>query len=163
MLKEFKTFISRGSVVDLSVGVIIGGAFTTIVNAFVEGLITPLIGLVISLIFPSSKSVDDMTSGLVFSVNGVVFNYGEMISAIVTFLITAAVLFALIKFINKANTLVTQTKEEDDVEEVEDDKVELLLKEIRDLLQEQATPEKPVKKIKRRRRKKSPKQEEINN
>ncbi|MGO3732946.1 MAG: large conductance mechanosensitive channel protein MscL [Vagococcus sp.] len=135
MLKEFKEFISRGSVLDLAVGVIIGGAFTAIVNAFVVGIITPLIGLVISLIVPGSTDMEDATKGMVFKVNNIEFNYGSVISAIVTFLITAFVLFMIIKAVNKANSVIP--KEELVEEEPVVDPQEAILEDIRALLQEQ--------------------------
>lgn len=133
MIKEFKEFIMRGSVLDLAVGVIIGGAFTAIVSAFSNNLITPLIGLVISLIFPGSTNVDDVTKNLSFSINGVVFNYGLVISAIVTFLITAFVLFIIIKIVNRTK------KVEEPEEEKEVETIDSILIDIRNLLTERET------------------------
>lgn len=136
MLKEFKEFISRGSVLDLAVGVIIGGAFTSIVTAFVDGLITPLIGLVIKLI-TNKQNLEEAAKGMVFTVKGIDFNYGSVITAIITFLITAFVLFMIIKTVNKANDIV---KREEAIEEAEEPTItsEDLLMEIRDLLKEEA-------------------------
>ncbi|MEG2253989.1 MAG: large conductance mechanosensitive channel protein MscL [Vagococcus sp.] len=136
MIKEFKEFIMRGNVLDLAVGVIIGGAFTGIVTKLTENLITPLISLVISLIFPGSTNVDDVTKSLSFTVNGVEFNYGSVISAIITFLITAFVLFMIIKGVNKANRMVPKKEEQEEiVEEIET--TEGILQDIRQLLSEQ--------------------------
>lgn len=137
MLKEFKEFIMRGNVLDLAVGVIIGGAFTAIVTALTTNLITPLIGVVISLIFPGSTNVDDVTKNLSFNINGVEFNYGLVISAIITFLITAFVLFMIIKAANNANKVVPKKEEEEEevVEELET--IEVILSDIRTLLAEQ--------------------------
>lgn len=134
MIKEFKEFISRGNVLDLAVGVIIGGAFTTIVNSFVAGLITPLIGLVISLVVPGAKNMDDATKGMVFKINQVEFDYGSVISAVITFLITAIVLFMIIKAVNKANDTMSKNKEEEQPEEVSVETSEDILKDIRQLL-----------------------------
>ena len=136
MLKEFKEFISRGSVLDLAVGVIIGGAFTGIVTKLTDNVITPLIGLVISLIFPGTKNVEDATKGLSFSVNGIKFDYGAVISAVITFLITAFVLFLIIKAVNKANTIIPK-KEAEEMEEEEPETTEAILNDIRELLIEQ--------------------------
>ena len=140
MLKEFKDFIMRGNVLGLAVGVIIGGAFTAIVTSLTTNLITPLIGLVISFIFPGSTDVDDVTKNLSFSLNGVVFNYGLVISALITFLITAFVLFMIIKAVNNANKIVpkkgTETEEEEPVIELQETQEEIL-KDIRQLLVEQ--------------------------
>lgn len=136
MLKEFKEFISRGSVLDLAVGVIIGGAFTSIVTAFVDGLITPLIGLVIKLL-TNKQDLEEAAKGMVFTVKGIDFNYGSVITAIITFLITAFVLFMIIKAVNKANDIV---KREEAIEEAEEPTItsEDLLAEIRDLLKAEA-------------------------
>lgn len=140
MLKEFKEFIMRGNVLDLAVGVIIGGAFTAIVTSLTTNLITPLIGLVISLIFPGSTNVDDVTKNLSFSINGVVFNYGLVISAVITFLITAFVLFMIIKAVNNANKIVPKKAEEVEEEVVEEpETTEAILNDIRTLLAEQNT------------------------
>lgn len=138
MIKEFKEFIMRGNVLDLAVGVIIGGAFTAIVTALTNSLITPLIGLVISFIFPGSTDVDDVTKNLSFSINGVVFNYGLVLSAIITFLITAFVLFMIIKAVNNANKIVPKKAEEEEEEVVEEpETTEAILNDIRQLLVEQ--------------------------
>ena len=88
MLEEFKKFLFRGNVVDLAVAVIIGTAFTAIVNAIVSGLITPLVGMIVS------KDFTEMT----FEVNDSVFRYGEVIDAVIRFVsIAAVVFFAVVK------------------------------------------------------------------
>jgi large conductance mechanosensitive channel len=84
MLNEFKQFLLRGNVVDLAVGVVVGAAFGTIVTALVKDLITPLIAAIVKV--PSF-------SGLVFTVNGSQFMYGDFINAVVSFLIVAASIF----------------------------------------------------------------------
>lgn len=136
MLKEFKEFISRGSVLDLAVGVIIGGAFTSIITALTTNVITPLINLVISFIFPNSKNMKDATQGMFLKINGIKFDYGSVISALITFLITAFVLFMIIKAVNKANTIVPK-KEEIAEEEEEPETSEAILTDIRELLKAQ--------------------------
>ncbi|MDT2757981.1 large conductance mechanosensitive channel protein MscL [Enterococcus asini] len=132
MIKEFKEFIMRGSVLDLAVGVIIGSAFTGIVNQVVEGLITPLIGLVISL-FTDGQDLDKAMNVLDVKVNGVTFMFGNVISAIITFLITAFVLFLIVKAANKAKSFGKKEEEE----EAEIVTTESLLTDIRDLLEAQ--------------------------
>jgi len=92
MLKEFKDFISKGNVMDLAVGIIIGAAFTAIVGSLVEDLINPLIGLFMG-------GVD--FSGLTFGVGDAQFTYGKFIMAIINFLIVAWVVFMLVKAMNK--------------------------------------------------------------
>ncbi|GGC91232.1 large conductance mechanosensitive channel protein MscL [Enterococcus wangshanyuanii] len=100
MIKEFKEFIMRGSVLDLAVGVVIGSAFTAIVTKVVDGLITPLVSLVF-VMTTGKQSADDALGALVFSVKGVPFKIGDVISAIITFLITAFVLFLIVKAANR--------------------------------------------------------------
>lgn len=138
MLKEFKEFISRGNVLDLAVGVIIGGAFTSIVTSITNNVFTPLIGLVVSFIFPGKSDVDDVTSGLAFKINNVTFNYGMVISAVITFFITAFVLFAIVKAFNQANKVVPTIVEEEEPETPETS--EDILNDIRQLLVEQNKP-----------------------
>lgn len=95
MFKEFKKFILRGNVVDLAVGVVIGAAFTTVVNSVVKDMIAPVI-----TIFGSSKRFADAH----FSIRGSEFLYGDLINSIITFLIVAAVIFFLVvQPINKLN------------------------------------------------------------
>lgn len=128
MFKEFKEFMMRGNVLDLAVGVVIGSAFTAIVTKVVEGLITPIVSLIIVLT-TGKTSADDAFGSMVFNVKGVDFNVGSVISAIITFIITAFVLFLIVKAANKMQK---------PVEEVEDDPTaEDYLAEIRDLLAEQ--------------------------
>ena len=112
LLDEFKEFIMRGNVLDLSVGVAIGSAFTAIVNGIVDGLITPLIGLVVGLIsggtdLESSLSVLDWAP-----INGVTFSFGSVLSALITFLITGFVLFLIVKAVNTAQRKVVKKEEE---------------------------------------------------
>lgn len=91
IVKEFKEFISKGNVMDLAVGVIIGGAFTAIVNSLVENLINPLLGLL-------TGGMD--FSNLSFSLNGSEFKYGAFISAVINFILVALVLFFIVKAMN---------------------------------------------------------------
>lgn len=92
MLKEFKDFISRGSVIDMAVGIIVGAAFTSIVNSLVDNLINPLIGLFIGKIDLSNLSV---------TIGDAQFKYGAFLNAVITFLIISFVVFMLVKGINK--------------------------------------------------------------
>lgn len=92
MLKEFRDFINRGNVMDLAVAVILGAAFTAIVNSLVDDIIMPLIGIVLG-------GIDFST--LTISVGGAVIAYGNFIQAIVNFLIIAWVVFLIVRSINK--------------------------------------------------------------
>ena len=97
MIEEFKKFIMRGNVLDLAVGVIIGGAFTAIVNSLVEDLISPLLGLF------GTANLADMSVTLK---EGVTLTYGNFITAVINFLLVAFVLFLIIRAINKAQEAV---------------------------------------------------------
>lgn len=96
IIKEFKEFISRGNVMDMAVGVIIGGAFTAIVNSLVNDLLNPLLGLLTGGVDFSSLSI---TIGR--GEDPAVFAYGAFISAVINFLLIALVLFLVIKAMNK--------------------------------------------------------------
>lgn len=121
VIKEFKEFIMRGNVVDLAVGVIIGAAFSSIVTSLIGDIITPL------LLKPAYEAAHVNTLAEL-SWNGAL--YGKFISATITFLITAFILFMLIKGMNK----MKKKKEEAPAPPAEPTKQEVLLTEIRDLL-----------------------------
>ena len=121
MIKEFKEFILRGNVLDLAVGVIIGAAFTAIVTSLVENLINPLIGLFVQ---------DGALTQMSVKVAGATFTYGAFLNDVLNFLITAFVIFILIKTINK---LFPKKEEEEEI--VSTDELDTL-REIRDLLKE---------------------------
>lgn len=105
--KEFKEFISKGNVMDMAVGIIIGGAFTAIVTSLVEDIISPILGLFGGLNF-SEMSVTLL--------GDVTLNYGSFLTAIINFLIMALVIFALIKALNSASKRMKKTEEELPVE-----------------------------------------------
>ena len=92
MINEFKAFISKGNVLDLAVGIIIGAAFTAIVTSLVDDLVNPLLGLIIGGIDFSSIS---------FGVGDAQFMIGNFINAIIKFLIIAWVVFLLVKAVNR--------------------------------------------------------------
>ena len=131
MIKEFKEFISRGNVVDMAVGVIMGSAFGKIVTSLVNDIIMPLVGVLIGGI--------DFTS-LSFKIQKAEVKYGSFIQNIVDFLIVAICIFIFVKIINKLNTidvLHKKKKEETKKEEVKKSNEEVLLEEILDLLKKQ--------------------------
>lgn len=113
--QEFKAFINRGSVIDLAVGMIIGSAFTAIVNSLVKGILQPLINMIPlgqngkSLQVVLRDPVIDATTGAVVK-EAVIMDFGAVISAIVTFLLTALVLFLVVKAINKAREIGDKEK-----------------------------------------------------
>ncbi len=92
---EFREFISRGNVMDMAVGVIIGSAFTAIVNSLVGDLLNPILGLI-----TGGMDFSDLKIALGAGENAATLNYGAFISAIINFLLVALVIFALTKVIN---------------------------------------------------------------
>jgi len=124
-LKEFKEFISKGNVIDMAVGVIIGSAFSKIVTSVVNDILTPLLGIVIGGL--------DFTD-LTLNVGDAVISYGVFIQNVIDFLIVAACIFIFIKIISNFNKK-EETKEEK-VEPKKDEQI-VLLEEIRDLLKKE--------------------------
>ena len=102
MIKEFRDFILRGNVVDLAVAVVIGAAFTQVVNAFVTDIITPLVGAI--------TGGDDFFGNRSFTVNGSEFLYGDLINHVLTFLIIAAVVFFFV--VKPLNALMARLRPE---------------------------------------------------
>lgn len=94
-IEEFKAFALRGNVMDMAIGVIIGGAFTSIVTSLTENIINPILGL-----FGGTD-----LSGFVLNLGGVELRYGAFITSIINFLIMAFVLFCLLKAVNKLTAL----------------------------------------------------------
>ena len=101
-INEFKEFISRGNVMDMAVGIIIGGAFTAIVTSLVEDIITPIIGMIGGFDF----------SSFVVTVNNSNIAIGKFVNAVINFLLIALVLFSVIKAMNKAAAIVKKPEEE---------------------------------------------------
>lgn len=116
---EFKSFIERGNVVDLAVGVVIGSAFSKIVTSVVNDLLTPLIGILLG-------GLD--FSNLTLTIGEAKINYGLFINNVIDFFIIAICVFLLVKFINK----ITKKKEKEEVkvEEPKKSNEEVLLEEI---------------------------------
>ena len=94
-IEEFKAFALRGNVMDMAIGVIIGGAFTSIVTSLTENIINPILGL-----FGGTD-----LSSFVLNIGGVELRYGAFITSIINFLIMAFVLFCLLKAVNKLTAL----------------------------------------------------------
>ncbi len=117
---EFKEFISRGNVIDLAVGVIIGGAFGKIITSIVDDVLMPLLGIVIGGLDFSNLSI---------KVGDATVKYGQFIQNVIDFLIVAACVFILVKVVSKF-----KKKEEASEEAPKKDETVVLLEEIRDLL-----------------------------
>lgn len=125
-IKEFKEFISNGNVMSMAIGIIIGGAFTAIVNSLVADIITPLIGMILGGI---------NFSGISITVGSAQLMVGNFIQAVIMFMLTALVIFVMMKGLNK---VAAKKKAADDAEEAAapaepSDEVKLLM-EIRDAL-----------------------------
>ncbi len=125
-LNEFKKFLIRGNVVDLAVAVIIGTAFTAVVNSLVKDLITPLIAAI--------GGQPDF-SGLTFTLNNSQFTYGAFFNAVISFAIMAAVVFFfVVQPVNRLMRLAARKEAQEEAKaEAEDPQLELL-REIRDEL-----------------------------
>lgn len=123
-VSEFKEFISRGNVLDMAVGVVIGGAFTAIVTALVDNIIMPLIGILVGGL--------DFT-GLSVKVGEVTIGYGAFIQAVINFLLISFVIFCVIRSFNK----LAKKKEEEPATPLAPAEDVVLLREIRDLLANQ--------------------------
>lgn len=104
LMGEFKEFIMRGNVMDLAVGVIIGGAFSAIVTSLTEDIISPILGLFGNLDF----------SALVAKVGDVEIKYGAFLTAVINFLIMALIIFLMVKGINKLMTIGKKKEEEEE-------------------------------------------------
>lgn len=140
MLKEFKSFIAKGNVMDMAVGIIIGAAFTAIVTSLVNDLINPIIGLIIGGLdftnmyavlsgeVPAGASLDAAREA-----GAAVFAYGAFVTAIINFLIIAFVVFMLVRYVNKVKDAATKAEEEAPAAPAGPTEIDLL-KEIRDSL-----------------------------
>ncbi|MCF0262748.1 MAG: large conductance mechanosensitive channel protein MscL [Sphaerochaetaceae bacterium] len=107
-VEEFKTFIARGNVVDMAVGIIVGGLFTSVVNSFVKDILNPILGFIIGGVdFTELKIV---LKAATESTEEVAIRYGNLIQAIVQFLLTALVLFTFVRAINKMKDAQEEVK-----------------------------------------------------
>ena len=122
LLAEFKEFALKGNLIEVAVGLVLALAFTTVVNALVDGLILPIIGALFG-----QPSFD----GLTFTINDSIFYYGAFISAVVTFLLTALALFL---FVVKPYNAVKARRASGEEPAPEPDEQVVLLREIRDSL-----------------------------
>ena len=103
---EFKEFISKGNVMDMAVGIIVGGAFTAIVSALTDNIINPLIGSIFKMDF----------SDLAVTINGAELKYGAFIMAVINFIIIAFVLFLIVKGMNTLRAKAEEKKKKEEVE-----------------------------------------------
>lgn len=136
ILKEFQTFISRGNVLDMAVGVIIGGAFTAIVNSLVNDILMPIISTIMAGI--NLKALVITLPWSFFDQPPVQILVGSFFQAILTFLLTAICVFMIIKIMNMIKDKTSKKKPEAPAAPPAPSKEEVLLTEIRDLLKAQA-------------------------
>ena len=127
MLKEFKEFATKGNIMDLAVGVIMGSAFGKIVTSLVDNILMPIIGVVTGGI--------NFSNGLTIRVEDAVINYGIFIQNIIDFLIVSFCIFIMIKVVNRI--IRHNEKEEVEQQKTKPNEIDLLV-EIRDLLKEDA-------------------------
>jgi len=140
MLQEFREFIARGSVVDLAVGVIIGAAFTAIVNSLVSDILMPPLGLILggidfSNFFITLKGTGGFpTLDAAKAAGAVTINYGQFLNAVIRFLIVAFAIFLLVKQVNRLHRAKPAAPPPPPAPPRE----EVLLTEIRDILKQSA-------------------------
>lgn len=129
IINEFKEFISKGNVLDLAVGVIIGSAFSKIVTSLVNDILMPFLGLI--------TGGHDFTS-LTLKFKDATINYGLFIQNIIDFLLMAICIFLIVKVFNTIKTNLSKKEiKEEVIEEIKKSNEEVLLEEIRDLLKQQ--------------------------
>lgn len=131
LIAEFKEFINQGNAMDMAVGVIIGGAFTAIVNSLIDDIINPVISIV--------TGGGEVGQGLSIQIGSAVINFGSLIGAIINFLLIALVVFVMVKSMNtmkEKTASLMKAKEAEEGPEAEPEPSEeiLLLREIRDSL-----------------------------
>ena len=140
MLQEFREFIARGSVIDLAVGVVVGAAFTAIVNSLVNDLLMPPLGLIIggidfSNFFITLKGTGGYPSlDAAKAAGAVTINYGQFLNAVIRFLIVAFAIFIVVKQVNR----VYRAKPAAPPPPPAPPREEVLLTEIRDILKQSA-------------------------
>ena len=128
MLKEFKTFIMRGNVLDLAVGVVMGGAFSKIVSSLVNDIMMPFLGVIIGGLDFSNLSINFRNAKIM---------YGSFIQNIIDFLIISFCIFMFVKVINKLTHLKELEKKSEEPKKTAPSEEILLLREIRDELKSQ--------------------------
>ncbi len=130
MFKDFREFISRGSVINLAIGVIMGAAFTSIVNSLVEDMFMPLIGVLLG-----GVNFED----LAFQVGEASINYGMFIQAVINFLLVARILFFILRAILAVEKELGSEEDNAAEEKLQPPEDIQLLTEIRDLLKEKSS------------------------
>ena len=133
IIKEFKEFISKGNVVDLAVGVIIGAAFGKIITSLVDDILMPPLGFIMGGVDFSSKKLVLISADTILKVEEVAIRYGSFINAVIQFLIVSFCIFAVIKTMNA----LKRKEDEAPMAQPAPGPEQALLTEIRDLLKQQ--------------------------
>ncbi|CAF3328649.1 unnamed protein product [Rotaria socialis] len=132
--KEFKDFATRGNVLDLAIGIVVGTAFTNVVQSLVDDIITPPLGLVLGGVDFANLTIK-MNNFVYTNQPPVVIRYGKFLQAILSLLIVAMALFCIIKGVNHIYKISTKKKKKHEVESIIEASEDIkLLREIRDLL-----------------------------
>ncbi|OLP53228.1 large-conductance mechanosensitive channel protein [Rhizobium rhizosphaerae] len=149
MFNEFKQFIARGNVMDLAVGVIIGAAFSKIVDSVVNDLVMPVVGALTGGGFDFSNYFLPLSAKVTASTlaqareQGAVFAYGSFITVLINFLILAWIIFLIVKGVNRLRASVEHDKKTGKADPAPPPADVQLLTEIRDLLKVNARPQTP--------------------
>ena len=132
-ISEFKEFAMKGNVIDLAVGVIIGGAFNAIISSLVKDIIMPLLSIILGRV-----NIADLKCTIpgLWGSQDITLTYGLFLQAVINFLIIAFSIFLMIKLLNKMHDKLSKDKEEKKPEPAAPSNTEVLLSEIRDLLKE---------------------------
>ena len=113
---EFKTFISRGNVMDMAIGVIIGGAFGSITSSLVADVVTPLLAVLFKSPNTDALNITLRAADEAAGTEAVVLGFGTFVGAIINFLVIALVLFSVIKAMNKAKEMAEKLKKKEEEE-----------------------------------------------
>lgn len=145
MMQEFKEFAVKGNVMDMGVGIVIGGAFTSIVSSFVADIVNPIIGLFtngidFSNLFISMSGEEYSSLAAAKEAGAATLNYGLFINAVISFMIVAFVLFLMIKGVNRLKQEAAAKQEAEEAAAPPEPSEEVvLLREIRDALKSERT------------------------
>lgn len=147
MFKDFRDFISRGNVIDLAIAVVIGAAFTKIINTIADGLISPLVSLISGggldfkskIVNLSGQDVTGLTAKEITEKGLAVFRYGELLTDIINFIIVAFIVFLIARWVGKHFKMLEAV--------APPTKSEILLEEIRNLLSAEKSRPNPLDKI----------------
>ena len=115
-LEEFKAFVMRGNVMDMAVGVIVGGAFGAITTALVSNVVTPLLAVLFKSPNPDALNITLRAADEAAGTEAIVLGLGTFLGTIINFLVIALVLFSVIKAINKAKALAESMKKKEEEE-----------------------------------------------